>query len=77
VGLTIHYTLSSGSASADEARRQVEALRQRALDLPFAEVGDLVEFEGDDCRFDRHDDPLVRWLLAQAAVPIFSDGRGS
>jgi hypothetical protein len=77
MGLTIHYSLRSDAGSADKARRQVEALRQRALDLPFAEVGELVEFEGDDCRFERHDHPLVRWLLAQAAVPVLSDGRGS
>jgi hypothetical protein len=67
VGLTIHYRLQSDTRSAKEARRLVEELRKRALDLPFAEVGDVVELKGDACQFDRYgQDHPHRWLLVQA-----------
>jgi len=38
MGLTIHSDLHSDTRSPSEARRLVEELRRRALDLPFAEV---------------------------------------
>ncbi len=71
MGLTIHYSLRSKTTDTDEARRLIEALRQRALDLPFSRVGELVELRGDDCRSENHDDPSRRWLLTQATVPLF------
>ncbi len=67
MGLTIHYQLHSDTRSAKEARRLVEELRKRALDLPFAEVGEVVELKGDACQFDRYgQDHPHRWLLVQA-----------
>jgi len=67
MGLTIHYSLHADPCPAEEARRLVEQLRGRALDLPFQEVGDVVECVGDECDFDRReqDDP-DRWLLVQS-----------
>ncbi len=64
MGLTIHYQLKG---SAEEAGALIAKLRQRALDLPFAEVGETVELKGKACDFDQcdHDDPN-RWLLIQA-----------
>jgi len=59
MGLTIHYRLKS---SAADAGALVAKLRQRALDLPFAEVGEIVDLKGKACDFD---DPN-RWLLIQA-----------
>src|SRR5271163_2169778 len=71
MGLTIHYELQSTSRSVRQARQFVEQLRQHALDLPFKEVGDLVEFKGDDANFDNHDrDDENRWLLIQAGQSI-------
>ena len=67
MGLTIHYSLHAAACPPAQARQLVEQLHRRALDLPFAEVGDIVEFEGDDCDFHRRDegDP-DRWLLVQS-----------
>ena len=67
MGLTIHYALRSTTRSPKTARQQVEQLRQRALDLPFAEVGEIVDLGGEDCDVQRYDreDPR-RWLLIQS-----------
>ena len=51
MGLTIHYQLKSDTRSPAQARQLVEKLRQRALDLPFAEVGEVVELKGDACDY--------------------------
>ena len=65
MGLTIHYSLRAQGTEA-AARKLITALHQAAHDLPFKEVGDLVDLAGDACDFDRRDreDPL-RWLLCQ------------
>ena len=66
MGLTIHYSFK---AQGDEARARtlMQALHQAAQDLPFKELGELVELSGDQCDYNRRgrDDPL-RWLLIQA-----------
>jgi len=66
MGLTIHYQLKAKGSEA-QARKLVEALHQTAHDLPFKEVGDIVDLSGDECDFDKRDkdDPL-RWLLIQS-----------
>ena len=67
MGLTVHYKLKSDTRSPAEARRLVEELRKRALDLPFQEVGEIVELKGEACSFDRCDQEHPhRWLLIQA-----------
>lgn len=50
MGLTIHYNLKTDPLPTDEARRLVEQLRTFAGDLPFDEVGELVE-DGEESRF--------------------------
>jgi hypothetical protein len=72
MGLTIHYSLQSDVATAADARNVIECLRMRATELPFSEVGKIIERTGgDECDHEQveHDDPL-RWLLVQAAQPI-------
>jgi len=49
MGLTIHYRLKHSTRTPAVARQLVERLRQRALDLPFQQVGPLVELTGDAC----------------------------
>lgn len=77
MGLTIHYSLESKTRSVRQVRSIVEQLRQRAMDLPFKSVGDIVELKGDQCNFEKmpHDDPH-RWLLIQASqyIPFQVDG---
>jgi hypothetical protein len=74
MGLTIHYALQSDTRSVPKARKLIEQLRQRALDLPFQSVGDLVELGETDCDFTacEQDDPN-RWLLIQAGRYVEHD----
>ena len=75
MGLTIHYTFQSDTRSVSKARRLVEQLRQRALDLPFKEVGDLIELGEGECDFDNcEQDNPHRWMLVQAGQYIEHEG---
>src|SRR5437588_453435 len=76
MGLTIHYKLQANTRSAMKARQLLEQLRQKALDLPFEEVGEIVEVAGDTADFDKlsQDDP-IRWLMIQAGQYVERDGR--
>lgn len=76
MGLTIHYQLHSTTRSRSKAKRLVEQLRQKALDLPFKEVGEVVEVSGGDADSDllNPDDPN-RWLLIQAGQNLFRDDK--
>jgi hypothetical protein len=67
MGLTLHYSLHSGTASVRQARGAVTNLYSRALDLPFDKVEPIVECVGDECDFDKADRKSPhRWLLVQA-----------
>jgi hypothetical protein len=67
MGLTVHYSLNSATKSQREARRLIEQLRQHALDLPFENVGEMIELKGERCDFEKVDlDDPNRWLLVQA-----------
>jgi len=63
MGLTIHYSLKARGSDA-KARKLIQALHQTAQDLPFKELGQIVELSGDHCNSTQRDreDPL-RWLL--------------
>ena len=71
MGLTIHYSLTAKTRSAAKALKMVEALRQRCLDLPFKEVGEVVDLSGKQCDFNLRDkeDPL-RWFLIQSDTSV-------
>ena len=75
MGLTIHYKLQCDTRDDDKVRRHVEELRKRALDLPFAKVGEVAELDGDRCDYRDYDgnDPL-RWLAVQAGQHVERDG---
>lgn len=66
MGLTIHYSFQSHADNPQQARHLIEQLRQRAVDLPFQEVGEVVEIGGDECGSEDVDDPQLGWLLIQA-----------
>lgn len=74
MGLTIHYELKSSTRSVKQARQLIDQLRQRALSLPFQEVGELVELTGNACDYQKcaGDDPH-RWLLIQATGNVRRD----
>jgi hypothetical protein len=71
MGLTIHYSLRTRKRSPKCVRQLVVELRNRALELPFSEVGEIVELTGPACDFERYNrhDPRV-WLLIQAAPHV-------
>jgi hypothetical protein len=71
MGLTIHYSLRSRVRSPTRARQQVSQLRQRALDLPFESVGEVVEYTGDECEFEPPDtNDRHRWLKIQSGIHV-------
>ena len=77
MGLTIHYSLQSDLGSAGEARRLLDQLRRRALDLPFQRVGESLDLTGRSCDFQQcpSEDPN-RWLLIQASQSVEHKGFG-
>jgi hypothetical protein len=72
MGLTIHYDLAAGKRSLTEARKLVTELRQRAMDLPFKEVHEIIEFKGEVAA---KDDPERHFLSIQAGRTVEHDGR--
>ena len=76
MGLTIHWSFQ-GPQKKSEATAIIEKMRQRAMDLPFESVGEIVHFKGEQAQFD-HDPPNgeYTWLKIQARETIWSqDGR--
>lgn len=75
MGLTIHWIFQSNTRTPAQARQQLAALHGRALDLPFSDVGEIIEVQGADCDFENGeaDDPH-RWLLIQACRCIEMPG---
>lgn len=77
MGLTIHYTLRSTTRGPKKARELVAWLRGRALDLPFEQVGDIVEISGSECDYEALDQNNPhRWLLIQAGQYVDRPARG-
>jgi hypothetical protein len=69
MGLTIHYTLAlPGKPSLVSVKSTIGALRQKCLDLPFQEVGELLDLDGDACDPEKQQDQSLRWFLIQAGV---------
>jgi hypothetical protein len=67
MGLTIHYALHARIRNPRRATELIGQLRSKALDLPFKEVGEVVELSGRECEYqDRDRDDPLRWLLKQA-----------
>jgi len=69
MGLTVHYGMKSSTKSIKRARYYVEQMRQLALDLPFEEVGEIIEVKNPtDETIDRLKDKneSLRWMLIQA-----------
>jgi hypothetical protein len=71
MGLTIHWTLASSVRSPAKARALVAQLRQKALDLPFQQIDELIELQGEAANYqDRDRDDPHRWLLIQAGQHV-------
>jgi hypothetical protein len=76
MGLTIHYSFNVKSDEG-QARELIHALHQTAQDLPFKELGQVVELEGEQCDFNKRtrDDPL-RYLLVSAIESVEAKPKG-
>jgi len=76
MGLTIHYSFKTQSDDG-QARELIHALHQTAQDLPFKELGQVVELSGEHCDPNKRpkDDPL-RWLLIQATESVEAKPKG-
>jgi len=70
MGLTLHYKFKA-KGSRFKTAKLVHALYQKAQDLPFKELGKVVELTGPECEMDRYeqDDPL-RWLVIQSMASV-------
>jgi hypothetical protein len=65
MGLTIHYELQAATRSPKIARQFVVQLRQKALDLPFKEVGEVIDLGREEIETLDRENPF-RWLMIQA-----------
>jgi hypothetical protein len=71
--LTIHYSLATEQTDIDAIRSLVQEFRKIAVQLPFQEVGDIVEFQGEQCQHEARDDSH-RWLKIQAGRYLQAGG---
>ncbi len=77
MGLTIHWNFRSNTRSPKQAREKIDRLHSRALDLPFEQVGDIVELTGPECNFESCErDSPHRWLLIQAGQYVEQPAEG-
>ena len=73
MGLTIHYELTVPNKwSIETVRAKLEALRQACMDLPVANVSELQEFKGEECRQAENPDEPSRWAKIQSARSVKS-----
>jgi hypothetical protein len=79
MGLTIHYSLKSKLTDANQVNQTVHRMRQLALDLPFEEVGEIVDLKGQQCDTEARRKELQNgdekneslfWLMIQAGQSI-------
>ena len=68
MGLTIYYSFRSDAKTIEEARHQVEQLRQTTIAQSFEEVNELIEIESDDCDHERHKDGKKLLLIHASRV---------
>ena len=66
MGLTIHYDLNTDLRNPQDVRRLLDTVRQHALDLPFKQVDEVMEFQGEERAWNNKADP-DRWVKIQAA----------
>ena len=72
MGLTIHWSFK-GPKTKTEAKAIIEKMRQRAMDLPFKSVSEIVRFKGEEAQFERDpQDSEHRWLKIMARETIWN-----
>jgi hypothetical protein len=70
MGLTIHYKLKAKGRESN-AYQLVQALHQKARDLPFKQVGPVVDLTGCECEMEHYErDHPLRWLVIQSGGSV-------
>lgn len=64
MGLALSYRFNLDGASISQAREKVAALHRWASNLPFLQVGELIELEGNDCLFKQPDPHILLKVCA-------------
>ena len=77
MGLTIHWKLKSQKRNAEKIKEQIETLRQKALDMPFKEVSDLLVFKGDEANYANDKNESNRWFKIQSGEYVDIDNKSS
>lgn len=79
MGLTVHYSLKSSQRNPQDIEQTVYQMRQFALDLPFEQVGEIVNLRGSQCDTEARRSELQNgdeknetlfWLLIQAGKHV-------
>ena len=72
MGLTIHWSFQ-GPKTKPEARAIIAKMRQRAMDLPFDSVSELIHLKGPNAQFERgRKDDEFGWLKIMASQTIWN-----
>lgn len=70
MGLTIDYRLRTDLATISEVRTLIKSARQFARELPFEKVGKVVEFQGQEARFERGKKDPNAWFKIKSGTMI-------
>jgi hypothetical protein len=77
MGLAISYSLNLNSASISQAREKVVELYEFASDLPFLEIGEIIELEGADCLIQQSDPHVALKVCTLTLEEIIQNLRNS
>jgi hypothetical protein len=72
MGLTIHWHFQ-GPKTKPEVQAIIEKMRQRAMDLPFVSVSEVVHFRGKKAQFSQDQNEPFRWLKIQARETVWTN----
>lgn len=70
MGLTVDYQLSTRFIEVADIRRLLRSFREFARDLPFEEVGQLLEFKGAEAQFERGKKDQHAWFKIKSGTMI-------
>lgn len=64
MGLTIHWTLKAPVKTPYSlVEEKIKKIRERCLDLPFEEVGEIIHLQGEECDYQKNTDRKLLWFL--------------
>ena len=63
MSLAISYSLNLNHATVSQAREMIISLHKLASNLPFIQIGEIVELEGNECLFQEAEDPHLAFKV--------------